>query len=338
MAKEFRELRQKAYDVSKLEFVPWELNGKYYEVYSNFNFSIMIDDFCNADCSFCVAALRFENQGQQFKKTRITDDAVYLARLEEVLKVIRPLNPSVSITGGEPSKCSRLVAVMKLLYKYGFRKKTITTNASGLLSFAGSKRVIDHVIDCKYDHLNISRAHYDEAHNASIMRWKTGGTSNWTLQQVFSELKYTCVAPRMSCLLLQEGIRTIDQILEYVEFYSTIGCKTFIFRELMDYNADSMSNADKIHYCATNKVYLNDVWPLMDADPRFERVTDILGYYYYVEVFRVGDCTVVSESADLKQLYIQKAANPGKVFEMVYHPNGFLNGGWVDNEDVLWEF
>lgn len=31
----------------------------------------------------------------------------------------------------------------------------------------------------------------------------------------------------------------------------------------------------------------------------------------------------------------EKSKSPETVFEMVFHPNGNLNGGWVDNEDIL---
>ena len=44
---------------------------------------------------------------------------------------------------------------------------------------------------------------------------------------------------------------------------------------------------------------------------------------------------MVSESANLVKLYEEKSKAPETVFEMVFHPNGNLNGGWVDNEDIL---
>ena len=44
---------------------------------------------------------------------------------------------------------------------------------------------------------------------------------------------------------------------------------------------------------------------------------------------------MVSESANLVKLYEEKSKSPETVFEMVFHPNGNLNGGWVDNEDIL---
>lgn len=44
---------------------------------------------------------------------------------------------------------------------------------------------------------------------------------------------------------------------------------------------------------------------------------------------------MVSESANLVKLYEQKQIANDVVFEMIFHPNGNLNGSWVDNEDIF---
>ena len=84
-----------------------------------------------------------------------------------------------------------------------------------------------------------------------------------------------------------------------------------------------------------NKVYLNDIWKCIDKDNRFTPVKQLLGYYYYVEVYKYQGIDMVSESANLVKLYEQKQIANDVVFEMIFHPNGNLNGSWVDNEDIL---
>ena len=87
-----------------------------------------------------------------------------------------------------------------------------------------------------------------------------------------------------------------------------------------------------------NKVFLNDIWKELDKDDRFKAIHQVLGYYYYVEVYKYKGIDCVSESADLTKLYQEKAKAPGTVFEMVLHPNGNLNGSWVDREDILLKY
>ena len=52
-------------------------------------------------------------------------------------------------------------------------------------------------------------------------------------------------------------------------------------------------------------------------------------------IYKYNNVVVCSESADLKILNKEKEKNKDVVYEMVIHPNGNLNGSWVDSEDIL---
>ena len=106
--------RQKDYDITQYDIKEFDFKAGHRQVYGNFNFSIFIDEFCNADCKFCVAQLRYENKKLLYHKEHLPDD-VWLRRCEEILKLIRPLNPSISITGGEPTISNKLVPVLQMV-------------------------------------------------------------------------------------------------------------------------------------------------------------------------------------------------------------------------------
>jgi hypothetical protein len=139
----------------------------------------------------------------------------------------------------------------------------------------------------------------------------------------------------MSCLLLKDGIHDLKGIVDYLEYYQSLGVDNVIFRETMDFDHNRMVNREKMQYLDQQKVRLNDIWREIDNDPRFKPVRQLLGYYYYVEVYRYQQVDMVSESANLVKLYEQKDAHTDTVFEMVFHPNGNLNGAWDDKEDIL---
>lgn len=333
-----REKRQECFNVNDYTFNDFNFEGKQRRVYSNVNLSIFTDDYCNANCKFCVAQLRFENKGQMYKKNRIVSDEEYFRRLDEVLATLRPLNPSVSITGGEPTKSHRLVGILELIEKYGYRKRTLTTNGSGLFDIMEGKPVIQHITDNHFQHLNISKAHYDEDINRQIMQYETGYCSNEDIAKIATFSKAHNLRPRLSCLLLKEGISSKDDILKYLDFYQKLGIDNIIFRETMDYDEDAMCNHEKMQYLKDNKVKLNDIWKTIDGDPRFTPVRQLLGYYYYVEVYKYQNIDMVSESANLVKLYEQKQIADDVVFEMIFHPSGNLNGSWVDSEDILLKY
>jgi hypothetical protein len=170
------------------------------------------------------------------------------------------------------------------------------------------------------------------------MQYETGYCSNDDLRKITAFARANNLRPRMSCVLLKEGIHDLDGIIKYLNFYEDLGMDNVIFRELMDFDHKNMSNLEKMNYCDANKVRLNDIWKEIDKDERFSPIRQLLGYYYYVEVYKYRSIDMVSESANLVKLYEQKEVAKDVVFEMVFHPNGNLNGSWVDNEDILLEY
>ncbi len=353
--------RQQDYDIMDYDLDTYEFASGERKVYRNLNFSIFVDDYCNADCKFCVAQLRYAHRSRIYDKKslfkagdgrmaiqhdsgnhdkrHIREADGYLARLEEVLKVVRPLNPSVSITGGEPTISPLLPEILRLVDKYGFRKRTITTNGSGLLLARENDTILGHLIRNGWNHLNISRTHYDDDINKSIMRY--GQDKEYCsipmLKEILETVGPTALKHRLSCLLLKEGVGTVEDMKRYIDFYGELGADNFIFRELMNYDSTAV-NQEKMRYCDENKVRLDDIWEEMEGDAEFKPYLNLVGYYYYVEIYKYRGMTVASESADLNQQYVEKKKHGDIVYEMIFHNNGNLCGSWIDDEEILDEY
>ena len=341
--KSLREKRQIAkttpnfdYDINNYELVPFEFSVGKKKVYKNFNFSIFIDDYCNADCKFCVAQLRYQHKNEIYQKEHIKDKDEYLRRLEEVLKLIRPLNPSISITGGEPTLSPIIVDVLRLVDKYGFRKRTITTNGSALLKTVDNDLIINHLINNNWDHLNISRASHIDSLNREIMRYndKDSYCTVEMMKDILDITNHSSLNHRLSCLLLKESVNSVEKMKEYVDYYASLGANNFIFRELMDYDKTAV-NTEKMTYCDENKIKLYDIWHDFEKFPEFKPYLNVLGYYYYVEIYKYNDITIASESADLNLQDRQKQRDEDIVYEMVFHNNGNLCAGWLDDMEIL---
>lgn len=328
--------RQEEFHAENYTTKPFVFDGKQKLVYDNANLSIFVNESCNANCKFCVDQLRFEGKGKMFVKGRISDDEEYFARLEEVLQTLRPLNTSISITGGEPTKSPRLPRILRLVSKYNFRKRVITTNGSGLLDVVAGKRIIDHIVENGFHHLNISKTHYLENVNAWVMQFDNGYFTNEQMAEVVKIAISGNVRPRLSCLLLKSGIHDVDGMMHYLDFFGAMCVDNIIFRETMDYDQSAMHNLPKLRFLEENKILLNDVWSQIDLMPSiFKPIMQVLGYYYYCEVYKYKGIDMVTESANLAAIDPQKAKAPDTVFEMVFHPNGNLNGSWIEDEDVL---
>ena len=341
---ELRRRRNELYDISKLNLVQWRAGGIDYLVYGNVNLSVFVADYCNGACDFCVARLRYLHAGDAYAKPAIGDAECYLRALRRMLDAVQPLNPSVSLTGGEPTLDPKLPAILKVLAEYGVRKRTLTTNGSGLLRqpVQGGPTVLELLADYRLRHLNISRAHYDESRNVRLMKLKDPTFSNLELAEVVRLAKAAGIRPRLSCILLRDEVGALDEMLNYLEWARGLGVDNVVFRRLMKYDRAAVSPGLVDDFCTAQDVDLLPLWEQMDADPRFTFTTQVLGYYYYVEVFSYKDVDVVSETADLNLMEPEKARSRAAlgapvVYEMVFHPNGNLCGGWREWRDLLLE-
>ena len=327
----FRHERLLSYDVFDPRDYQW-MQFESYALYRNFNFTIFLDTYCNADCKFCIEQIKTENNGRINKVGNIEDRETYLRRLDFIAGKIRPYNPSISITGGEPllSPCFR--EAMAILAKYRFRKIVMTTNGTNIDKYA------DDIIAAGISHVNFSRPSYDPDVCQKIMRFREQQPSLDTLVRAIARLEENGVRTRFNCIVSREGIGSLPELKKYLSFVRSAGCRHVVFRELMSFNEQESKNAEKIAYAAENRVLMNTLWAEMESDPDFIPFSNIRGHYYYIEIYKYRDMTVVSERANLKYLEKYRRENLHYIYEMVFHPNGNLCAGWNETEDILDSF
>jgi len=267
--------------------------------------------------------------------------------LGEILKSVKPINPSVSITGGEPSKDHRITQILKYIKSFNMRKRTITTNGSGLLDHCiNNQKILDLLIDAKIEHLNISRAHYNENINHQIMELDEF-FPNEKLKAIVMKAKKGGIRPRLSCVLLKGYIDNIDEILNYLDWAASIGVDNVVFRQLMKFDHKTHLKNRITNFCNEYFVSLSPILCHLyqnnkNHNPNFSFVKQVLGYYYYVEVFhykkvdKIG-IDVVFEEADLSyiELHKQKNYNNPVIYELIFHPNGKLCSTWQPWDGII---
>lgn len=310
------------------------------EIYRNANLSVYSAQPCNARCPFCVEELRPASRGTELstQKTLEQDDDRYFAALEEVLSSLRWLNPSVSVTGGEPSLDPRLPTILQLLQTHQTRKRTLTTNGSGLLLPRAGRAVLDHVIETGIAHLNISIAHPNPTTNARIMQLPDT-LSLPALKEIVARAREGGVRVRLSCVLLRDACAGVPDLHSYLAFASSLGVDNVIFRQLMQVDATRVLANAVTRYSDKQRVLLEPILDALSQEASFVFQRQVMGYYYYVEVWRyLGTPTpldVVFEEADLAQLEREKRLHPGRIHELIFHPNAKLATTWQPWDGVL---
>jgi molybdenum cofactor biosynthesis enzyme MoaA len=307
--------------------VTFDLFGRSVRVYANANLSIYSAQACNAKCPFCVEELRPASRGTARRAKGGRAAMTAFARLEQALETLRPLSPSVSVTGGEPSIDPRLPRILRTLADHGMRKRTMTTNGSGLLDVRAGRLVIDWVTAMGLRHLNISRAHPDHDRNAQLMQLRAGLTLS-QLREVVERASAVGTRVRLSCVLLRAETDSLDGVLRYLDFAASLGVDNVIFRQLMLSDPAAAAINSVVRYSDAKRAALEPILDAVSADGRFRFVRQVVGYYYYVEVWRFGRMDVVFEEADLARLEVSKRAEPDLIHELVFHPNARLASTW----------
>ncbi|MBI2920040.1 MAG: radical SAM protein [Planctomycetes bacterium] len=337
---EWRRRKSAAFDLkgnsTARRTVEFELWGRRVRAYSNANLSVYSAQACNAKCPFCVEELRPASRGTELvaQKRVEADDERYFGKLERALEALRPLDPSVSVTGGEPSKDPRLPRLLRTLAARGARKRTMTTNGSGLLDVREGRPLVEWVVAAGLRHLNISRAHPDQETNASLMRLREGLTVA-QLSRVAQLARAGGARARLSCVLLRGAIDSLDGILSYLAFAESVGVDNVVFRQLMLADPATTLPGPVTRFSDARRVPLESLLDSVSADPRFSFVRQIVGYYYYVEVWRCRGIDVVFEEADLAALEAAKRADPDLIHELIFHPNAELASTWQPWDGVL---
>jgi GTP 3',8-cyclase len=337
---EWRRAKSAAFDLERNSTagttVELDLWGRPATVYANANFSIYSAQQCNARCRFCVEELRPASRGGALEQQRSVeaDDARYFSALAATLDALRPLAPTISITGGEPSKDPRMPEILALTAKFPSKRRSLTTNASGLLDVHADRPLIDHIVDAGIEHLNISRAHPDHERNAKLMVLNEGLSLD-ELREVVRRAHAGACRVRLSCVLVDGAIDSLAKIREYLDFAGSVGVDNVIFRQLMHVDRDTVADNFVVKFSARRRTRLEPLLDQISADRAFEFTKQIVGYYYYVEVWRYGEIDVVFEEADLAQLERTKQLMPGIIHELIFHPNAKLASTWQPWDGVL---
>lgn len=311
--------------------VALDLWGRRHEVYANANLSIYSAQRCNARCRFCVEELRPASRGGALASQRRVepDDGRWFAALDATLDAVRPLDPSVSVTGGEPSHDPRLPRLLRHLAARGVRKRTLTTNGSGLLDVREGRAVVDWVSDTGVRHLNVSVAHPDPDRNAALMRYRAAPADLATLVARARPARL-----RLSCVLARGGVDDLAGVVTYLRWAAERGVDNVVFRQLMGVDPATASTDPVVAWSEAHRVSLAALLAEVGDDGRFTFVRQVVGYYYYVEVWRFAGIDVVFEEADLARLEAVKATS-GVVHELVFHPEARLCSTWQPWDGVL---
>ena len=294
------EPRTETHDVEIYDNKHIKINNKEYIVDSHSQIIIYPTIKCNADCDFCL---------NKFDKTLCKckielDRQQYLNKLINVFNILKPLNPYISICGGEPSLNKLTVDILKLSKEYNINHRIFATNGSGLLKRYDNKILLQHMKENgAVNNINISKSSFNNDDNFNIMKYNI---TNKELKTISTFCNINNMSARLSCLLHTKGVNDLKSILEYHNISSKLGFKSEIFREQIKTNKH-------------NNIFV-DIKPIIEDihnNNDFKYIRTMQGHYYTVEIFKYKD--------NIVKCYKEKFKQDTKfIRDFVFLPNGHL--------------
>lgn len=299
---------------------------------------------CNAHCTFCSEDLVRKDGHIPTAKKLILEYDDYFNGLKEVLRSCQGLKIGLSLSGleatAEPEWLLRLLALMKEMEpEFSFDEKVMYTNGSG---FVTHPEIIEALQETDFDRFELSRCHYDATINQEIMRFNRNQPvwKNEVYEQLFQH-SYLSKKIKNSCILTRKGVNSIAEAERYLDWASSLGVTTVVFREMSRLD-DSYIPNHTFSWIQENRVEIEGIMqaiaPLYSSlRKEWSYRCSTVGYYYYNEHFLwKNKVEVIMETSSYPAL--MKANSSGVAQKLIYHSNGNLTADWDADNYVVASF
>jgi MoaA/NifB/PqqE/SkfB family radical SAM enzyme len=303
-----------------------QLNGRPFRFHWNINLYIDMTARCNGKCRFCINSVNFS-------RTDIPDEK-FIMNLEKTLKMIRFIDPSIQIVGGEPTiNPERLKKIIDLIKMYNMRKPVLGTNGSGILN----SNLLDY-IEPVIDHMNISRHHFDDEKLNRLMGF-SNPLNNSALHGIMKKHPIA-KKTRFNCCLLKDNIDSFEKMKQYIEWALEMGVGNLCFSTLSKLPKDYVYTADFIEQSKIYSIDFNAIMAKINEDPGFSFIKFHTGSHCMYEVweYRNGSRSCMVVYATSNNNFARDLDSYYDLIELlVFHCDGVLAGSWNRNCKVLFE-
>lgn len=295
---------------------------------------------CSARCHFCSENLEQAGFNPKWKAVRIRALDSYQVSLEGVVRQLANIPLGLSLSGLEISDSPQWLAetVETLLIKdrvgVPWGERAAYTNGAGFAVACQYDLLVKALSKLNLDRLELSRHHFDEVTNQSIMRFRAG-------QSIQEQTCFESIVGKLAqdfplalvCLVQQGGVNTKEAVQRYLHWARHIGVDKVIFRALSEVPR-TYQTSNTYNYVARNHIPLA---PLMDAwkqDRLVRKVGEKHGYYYNNIEFEYADIRVIFESSSYEQMV--QHHNSQVINKLVFYGNGNLCADWHPSRQVIY--
>ena len=323
--KYYEDYRKAAFDAAEKSGVNINVSAE-----NSLSFTPYIENKCSAACRFCSE--RLIKNGQDSLCGAMCED--YEQKLSEVLSVLNGRNVFLSLSGKEPTESPELLYSILCAVKRAKKNGLMVSDAVMYSNFSGfckyRSRLTDILTAFPLTRIELSRHHFDEEINQSIMNFRPGEKikANDILAGTVRNIR-KIFPMRMVCVLQRSGVGDIAGVERYLDFADSMGINDVVFRELAVFG-DSVDAGNTADYIIENRV---EIWDIIhDLPEGFRLVSITQGYYYFSFVYTYNRMRVCFEMSDYEEM--EKRHTGSRIHKLIFYPDGKLCRSWNKKGEV----
>lgn len=312
----YRRDKKRAYKEGFNEFLDrskeYIINGITYNVHENVNMYLDVSGKCNGKCRFCIAKTEYKRKEISYKE--------YISKFIKAYTILKNVNPSIQIVGGEPTIWEGLEELLYQLKNLKCRFPVLGTNGTGLNNY-------DIINNSCLEWINLSRHHYNENINYEIMG--NNVLSNKLLQKNINNINKNI---RLQCNMIGGYIDTFGEIMQMIAYaYHNLGIINIAFALLTPLPSNSFYQSKIIKYVKEHPVNCDSILDRIENDNRFvfEKYRGGVACYYEIWKYNAYEkpITVVFKYSD--NIYLEKADKiENCIPDIIMHTDGTVCGSW----------
>lgn len=283
--------------------------------------TIVVASACNAACTFCSNEITFTPFGKPLLWSESLRRVKAFAQLGGIKKV--------AYSGGEPTLNPAALLELVSNMNPGFTRSRIHTNGFGLFhtvdTGAGQIELLPALIRQGLTGASVSVAHHDPAINDLVMQFPRSwsGMTEDDLRRVTAHAsdRFT---PRLSCVLTDEGVTGVSDMLEYMRWGRSLGFRRFIFRSCSTIPDEYKKNTSFSTYNDANIRAIDTLSRELESKDGIDRIFRQRKSDSKVDVYQWGDVTFdVDESSE-------EVDPDAKIRRLNVMPDGVCYTSWID--------
>lgn len=300
------------------------------EKINNVDIIVILDNICNANCPICVAKHTIKNSlckkqcvGYKSQCLRCCDrtasDDEFYHSINDLLSSVNGANVRIILSGGEPTLSKRLLPTLNVLDRYTFSQICIETNGAKLLNEEISAELLRRKIEIIFSRYSVLDKENDAVFN--FMHDKVAEESVKAIMEQYRGLV------TVSCIPLKGCVDSGAKLIEYYDYFQSLGAVDIHFTEAMfDINL-AVSNREICDYYNDNSVKISEISAEL-SEFGCDMVFDSGGAFRIIK-HQYGDREILLSAADMSRLATE-TQNDSKYSRYLVYPSGEVGTNYVE--------